>query len=105
MGSYVLAGNCPTCGHPVRDWIHPPSADEPVLQGKQKQIFDAVEKAGKNGIHSERLFHLLYGADPNGGPDFKCLAVIVRHLNMKLKKRGIKVWAGRGSRIYRLVEA
>jgi hypothetical protein len=75
------------------------------LKRYQKQIFEAVQKAGKNGIHSERLFDFLYGHDPNGGPDFKTLAAIVACLNRKLKPHGVKIFAGRGGdRVYRLVK-
>jgi hypothetical protein len=101
---------CPACGHPIRDWVHVrtsplPGEDFPALKRYQKQIFEAVQKAGKNGIHSERLFYLLYSHDPNGGPNFSGLAAIVAHLNRKLKPHGVKVFAGRGGdRVYRLVK-
>jgi len=101
---------CPHCGHPMRDWLHVRNLpiqgeDFPRLRRHQKEIFEAVQKAGKNGIHSERLFDLLYGHDPDGGPDFTTLAAIVAHLNRKLKPYGMKVFAGRnGDRIYRLVK-
>jgi hypothetical protein len=96
---------CPTCRQIVRDWIWIDEPSDSVrLFGKQKEIYEAVVKAGKNGIHSERLYDLLYSHDPNGGPDFKCLAVSIRWLNKKLEKKGEKVYAGRNRRFYRLVK-
>ncbi len=83
----------------TRDWLY---VTRPALPGYQGRIYEIVKKAGKNGIHSERLFGLLYGHDPGGGPDFKSMAVIICHLNKKL--RGEKVYAGRNKRFYRLVK-
>jgi hypothetical protein len=82
-----------------RDWLH---VARPDLPGYQQQIYEIVKKAGKNGIHSERLFDLLYSHDPDGGPDFKSMAVTIWQLNRKL--RGEKVHAGRNKRFYRLVK-
>jgi hypothetical protein len=101
---------CPTCGHPIRDWLHLrsvplPGEDFPVLKRHQKTIFETVKRAGDNGIPAGRLFDILYGADPNGGPDFNTLSAIISHLNRKLKPHGVKVFAGRGSAgVYRLVK-
>ncbi len=85
-----------------RDWLY---VTLPELPGYQQRIYEIVKKAGKNGIHSERLFDLLYSHDPDGGPNFTCMAVNIWQLNKKLKSRGQKVYAGRNRRFYRLVEA
>lgn len=84
-----------------RDWLY---VTEPELVGHQRRIYEIVKKAGKDGIHSERLFDLLYSHDRDGGPDFKSLAVSIAQLNKKLRARGCKVWAGHNKRYYRLVE-
>ena len=85
----------------TRDWL---CVTDPPLVGYQRRIYEAVKKAGNNGIHSERLFDLLYSHDPDGGPDFKSLAVNIWQLNRKLKPHGVKVFAGRGGdRVYRFI--
>ncbi len=93
---------CPHCGEFLRDWIFLRGI---ALQGNQKLIYESVKKAGENGIHADRLFDILYGHDPNGGPDFETLAATVAHLNKKLRQQGEKVTAGHGRRFYRLVQS
>ena len=95
---------CPHCGQTLpRDFLWVGSDRGIALSGLQRQILERVTKAGQNGIHAERLFDFLYDHRADGGPSFKSLAVVVRHLNAKLRPVGKAVLAGRGQRYYRVV--
>jgi DNA-binding response OmpR family regulator len=93
------ADACPCCGQALpRDF----SFSGLRVEGKQREVLEAVMRAGSHGIHSERLFDKVYWQDEDGGPNFSCLAVTISQLNKKLAPFGKKVHAGRGSRFYAL---
>lgn len=88
----------PRCPH-----CHQTLPDEPVLHGivlrpATKRLFDAVKRAGPNGIYPPDLFELLYQEDPNGGPEtgMKCLHARIWLLNRRLRKIGKEISSMRG---------
>lgn len=87
---------CECCGQALpRDFLLVDS--EILLRGNQRVIWEAVLKAGKYGIDRDRLFQLLYGHDPDGGPESRnILAVTVSVINRKIKKLGKRIEAPRG---------
>ena len=52
-----------------------------------------VHRSGVHGIRSDILFDLIYGADPNGGPDTgqKILAVHICRMNKDMKIFGLRL--------------
>ena len=91
---------CPSCGQEIRSDV---DLGIPLSVGNQ-QIINAVHKAGKNGIMSDRLFDKLYSDDPEGGPlsGMKSLHSRICMLNRKIEPIG---WCIRGehtgnSRVY-----
>lgn len=56
-------------------------------------IIDAIVKAGKRGIRSDRLFNYIYSGTRNGGPDtgIKTLHVRISFLNRRLRKAGYEI--------------
>ena len=94
---------CPSCGQTLpRDFLFVGTSEWFRVEGKQRLVLQRVLKAGVHGVHAEVLFEHIYGNDVDGGPDFKCLAVTIRHLNKKLAPLGKRVWAGHKKRFYRL---
>lgn len=87
---------------------------EPALSVRltplQRQIVNLVQRAGDEGIGSDRLFDLLYSDDPNGGPltGKKCLHVLVWQTNSALRAVGMAIHCSRGGRgasgFYRLIQ-
>ena len=80
---------CKCCGQTL-----PPAIDTGlVLAPGYQRILDALHRAGKHGIESERLFAILYSHDPHGGPvtGLKCMHVRIWYLNQQLKKVGLRV--------------
>jgi len=69
-----------------------------MLKAGQRVIFEAVLKAGKHGISSDRLVAIRYGDDPNGGPEDPKNAVCshITHINNILKKVGKRIEGSRG---------
>lgn len=82
---------CKCCGQT----LPPIEGIEVVMSRGLKQIVEIVRRAGKHGIHTERLFNKIYGADPNGGPEggIKTLHVRVSQANRVLRRHG---WEIRG---------
>ena len=94
---------CDKCGQTLpRDFMWLGSNKGVALTGLQRKILERVTKAGNNGVHAETLFQHLYGNRVDGGPEFKSMAVVVRHLNKKLRPLGKAVLAGKGQRFYKL---
>ncbi len=91
---------CPTCGHPI-----PPTPVAAALVGKQRQLFEIVQSAGVVGITSMAILRRLYADDPSGGPESpNIISVMVRIINQKIRKFGLKINGQRGSGgFYRLV--
>lgn len=89
---------CKTCGQTLPDKL--PAGIR--FYGKIKsQILYHLHKAGRHGVVGERLFQILWGADPNGGPEMgrNTLAVHVAQMNPVLKKQGWRIYhthVGRG---------
>lgn len=83
---------CPHCGQIIPE-KHARNFPVIHLVGNQKKIVDLIFRAGKNGIPSDALFERLYLNDAEGGPltGRKILAVMVWHLNKKLKPLGYKI--------------
>lgn len=95
---------CPSCGRTLpRDWLALGSNTIP-MRGKQRILYDAVLKSGDAGISRDRLMDLMYGDDPNGGPDsYNTFSAIIRHINNKLEKAGRKIKStgmGQGEHFY-----
>jgi len=79
---------CKCCGQTL-----PLSAlDIPMADG-QKKLVEAVRRAGKHGIATDRLFDVLYGDDIDGGPQsgVKTLHVRVCTVNRLLRKHGYRI--------------
>lgn len=79
-----------------------------ILRGKRFIIYNAVRRAGKNGIDARRLWSILYDNDPNGGPiSPKIISAHVGQINHRLRKfdqRLISGQTGNGvAGIYRLI--
>lgn len=87
---------CECCGQALpRDFLLVDS--EILLRGNQRVIWEAVLKAGRYGIDRDRLFQLLYGHDPDGGPEnMNIVSVNVYMINKKIKKLGKRIEAPRG---------
>ena len=85
---------CPACGQT----LPPPFPEGVVLRAGQRTIFEAILKAGKHGIASERLVAIRYGNDPSGGPENPKNAICshITHINKLLKKAGKRIEGGRG---------
>lgn len=95
---------CPCCGQSMpRDYLFVGTDFRLEINGIKRAILDAVTAAGPNGIHAERLFTAIY---QGGGPitGLRCMATNIKHLNNRLKPFGKKVYAGNGSRFYRLLD-
>lgn len=84
---------CPTCGQRIPQ-KHPNTFPANLrTYGKQQKFIDMVFKAGRNGIEAEAAFQRLYVDDEDGGPltGRKILAVMVWHINKKLKPLGYRI--------------
>ena len=74
---------CPTCGQAL-----PPAGL--ALPKTKRRILDAVQR--RPGIDAEALRAIVWGDDPNGGPESaKCLHAHVWQLNEKLAPLGLAV--------------
>lgn len=80
---------CKCCGQTLPEKV---ALGIKLAPGEQL-IVDSVVKAGQHGLHSDRLFNILYGDDPNGGPStgINTLHVRVWHLNRKLRTVGYTI--------------
>ena len=95
---------CDKCGQPLpRDYLFVGSAVV-QLKGKRRILYDAVVKAGTRGVGKERLMDLLYGDDPNGGPESaSILSSTIRHVNNVLASTGKRIRStgmGQGEHVY-----
>jgi hypothetical protein len=86
---------CEECGLPI-----PPAENTLSLTPQGKMIYHAVRTRPRT---LEQLHNLLYGHDPNGGPDIKIIHVLINQANKKLKSRGLMLRAI--NRIYYLMAA
>jgi hypothetical protein len=87
---------CTHCGRP-----YPPKL---VVSGPVRQRIVDVIASRPNGIARAELVWLIYGSDPNGGPDSpNVVSVIIHHANKELRRQGYEITArpGRGA-LYRL---
>jgi hypothetical protein len=80
---------CEHCGQT----IPPPVLPDLATGAKQRDIIDAVWRAGQHGIRTERLFVAVYGTDPNGGPTtgHRALHALISYTNRKLKPQGFYI--------------
>lgn len=77
------------------------------LRGLQLHLVQLVQRSGPNGFPTDTLFDRLYAHDPNGGPNYKTLHVMVAHVNKKLSAVGKRVRAryrGRGGPSHYVLE-
>lgn len=89
---------CKCCGQVLPLVLPAPlAALAQKLPGKRRKMFERIYSAGPGGIHSDRLIHLIYGEDPDGGPDWaqKCINVMAYKINSVLRPRGWRVTAKR----------
>lgn len=94
--SHAAVTACPTCGHPM-----PIDDIAGSLSPKPRQIYENVKAAGTQGLHQNRLEHLMYGDEPSGGPRSDSIKVMIcRAINPKLKPLGLRIKAH--CRVYRL---
>ena len=98
-GSRALAPPCcPSCGRPML------ADDGPDLTPIQQRIMAVIERHGE--VHSEIIWDVIYGSDPNGGPDLHLIDVHIFQMNRRLKERGLAVQRkrrGRAGQPWRLV--
>jgi hypothetical protein len=68
------------------------------LSPRRRELLEIVYRAGRYGIATERVIELLYGNDPNGGPENarKTVHIRVCQLNKLLAPRGWRIY-GRGA--------
>ncbi|MCA6108150.1 winged helix-turn-helix domain-containing protein [Bradyrhizobium cenepequi] len=94
---------CPCCGQSMHlgdglSW----SPDTRQLLGtsystrltpSEATIFDVLWKSAKNGrvVTREKLFDALYWNDPNGGPDWKTVDVLLCKLRKKIESSNVEV--------------
>lgn len=98
---------CKCCGQTLpRDFLFVGTNKGLSLNGMRLTIFNAVQKAGPEGIHADRLFATAYAGIKAGGPlsGVKAMASNISHLNRQLKPHGKRIEAGRGKRFYSLVD-
>lgn len=79
---------CPTCGQPFK-----PVRVGVTLTDRQAAIFDAVERAGSDGIEPRELRAIVYG-DADVTPQI--IAVHVRQINDRLQSTDTRIKCGRG---------
>jgi hypothetical protein len=87
---------CPTCGQELPKIGLPEGL---TLNNGDYVIYNAVQRAGKNGLSSTRLVDILYGADPDGGPQDASSVARKRicDLNRKLRPFKQRLLAPRGA--------
>lgn len=80
---------CKCCGQTLPALV----GIEAVMSGGLKKIVETVRRAGRHGIQTERLFHVIYGDDPNGGPEtgIKVLHVRISQANRILRQHGYEI--------------
>ena len=73
---------------------------EKLFAGRRATLLQAVHKAGARGVTVARLFDLLYGDDPNGGPQdgANIISVYVSQINERLAKFALRVRCNRNGR-------
>jgi hypothetical protein len=76
-----------------------------MLRPVRQRIVDSIANR-PDGITRNEILDLVYGGDPNGGPDNpNTISVLIKHANAELAVQGFRIlpaWRGRGAR-YRLV--
>lgn len=79
-----MSATCPTCGHAITRDFAPASLPCPTeVTGQQVVILDALIAAWPRDVTMARLIDLLYGDDPDGGPDDPGRVVRVQVHRMK----------------------
>jgi hypothetical protein len=89
---------CSHCGHPLPD-----SGVRGVLTVQQRRLFDIVMRAGQAGITTPEIMSLLYGDDPDGGPDsLHIVSVLALQIRKRIEPFGITIVgrSGNGSGYY-----
>lgn len=67
-----------------------------LLQGVQRQLYEAVRDAGRLGITNASLMSRLYGGRADGGPVTRNIVSVMNiHINRKISKLGFEI-VGRG---------
>lgn len=84
---------CEKCGHPLNDF-----EVQIGLTPRQRDIFRALQKAGRRGLTISQLVEKVYGNDPDGGPLSAANVMHVSNIKMrkKLAKFGFKITSNGG---------
>ena len=83
---------CECCGHPLPDL-----AVQLELTKRQRQMFEALRRAGKAGITLDRIMEVVYGDDSDGGPDSTTVLHVQRtKMKGKLAKFGLQITTTKG---------
>jgi hypothetical protein len=83
---------CPACGYPRALQVSPKTL-RLLFLGKQRRLFEIVEKAGTAGMPSPELFQRVYADEPDGGPESGPLIinVMINKMNNKLAPWGVMI--------------
>jgi hypothetical protein len=71
---------CECCGHPL-----PTLEVQLGLTPRQRDIFNALQKAGQRGLGMEELIHKVYLQEADGGPVTVSNVMCVQKIKMKDK--------------------
>jgi hypothetical protein len=105
----VTVATCKCCGQTLPS---SPILPDLVTGGKQRELIDAVWRAGRYGIKTEQLFQVLYQDDPEGGPGtgHRALHALICYTNRKLRPQGFIIYgdgqrSGRGgpTGVYKMI--
>jgi hypothetical protein len=102
----TFRGKCPTCGrylgkHVWRPIYDPTPGNNTIrLSPKQTVIYDAVAKRPRT---VQMLHEILYGTDPQGGPNISIISVFVNQINKIIRPHGREIRATSPGYFYRLV--
>ena len=84
--------NCPACGQSIQVANVPIQALLllPRLSHHRMVILETLIRAYPKGVRRERLVHLMYEDDPDGGPEdpYNVLRVTAAHLRVIIEKYG-----------------
>lgn len=62
------------------------------FRGNRRKIIERIQKSGKHGVQTQRLYDLLYADKADGGPDtLNIIHIYVCQMNKALKKEGWRI--------------
>ena len=88
-----MVRTCECCGHPL------PDAEAQLdLTRRQRDIFKAVQKAGRAGLTIASLVDKVYANEASGGPDTANNVVQVQklYINKKIAAHGLRITTTKG---------